>query len=46
VQTAWDVADLGILVEKSFGGSTADFEQAKRKQRPPPKNAPSASSTV
>jgi hypothetical protein len=30
VQTAWDVADLGIMFEKSFGGSPAIYEQAKK----------------
>jgi hypothetical protein len=30
VQTAWDVADLGIQFEKLFGGSPAIFEQAKK----------------
>lgn len=33
VQTAWDVADLGILFEKSFGGSTSLFEKAKADAR-------------
>ena len=30
VQTAWDVADLGIQFEKLFDGSPAIFEQAKK----------------
>lgn len=30
VQTAWDVADLGIQFEKLFGGSPAIYEQAKK----------------
>lgn len=33
VQTAWDVTDLGILFEKSFGGSIAEYEAAKKKAR-------------
>ncbi|MFT5325832.1 MAG: hypothetical protein ACI8P0_003705 [Planctomycetaceae bacterium] len=33
VQTAWDVADLGIQFEKSFGGSIAEYEQAKVKAK-------------
>ena len=33
VQTAWDVTNLGILFEKSFGGSIVQYEQAKKKAR-------------
>ena len=33
VQTAWDVTELGIQFEKSFGGSIADYEEAKKKAR-------------
>jgi len=33
VQTAWDVTDLGILFEKSYGGPITEFEQAKKKAR-------------
>ena len=33
VQTAWDVAGLGIQFEKSFGGSIAEYEQAKVKAK-------------
>lgn len=33
VQTAWDVAELGIQFEKSFGGSPAEYEKAKKNAR-------------
>lgn len=33
VQTAWDVTELGILFEKSFGGSIAEYEAARQKAR-------------
>lgn len=33
VQTAWDVADLGIQFEKSFGDPITEFELAKKKAR-------------
>ena len=33
VQTAWDVAGLGIQLKKSFGGSIAEYEQAKVKAK-------------
>lgn len=33
VQTAWDVTALGILFEKSFGGSIAEYEAARRKAK-------------
>jgi len=33
VQTAWDVAELGIQFEKSFGGSAAEYENAKKDAR-------------
>ena len=33
VQTAWDVAALGIRFEKSFGGPATDFDQAKKKAK-------------
>lgn len=33
VQTAWDVAELGILFEKSFSGSASLFEKAKADAR-------------
>ena len=33
VQTAWVAADLGILFEKSFGGSIVEFDQAKKKAK-------------
>jgi hypothetical protein len=33
VQTAWDVADLGIQFEKSFGGPITEFELAKKKAK-------------
>ena len=33
VQTAWDVADLGIHFEKLFSGPTTEFEEAKKRAR-------------
>ncbi len=33
VQTAWDVTALGIQFEKSFGGSIAEYEVAKKKAK-------------
>lgn len=33
VQTAWDVAHLGLVFERSFGGSTDLFEKAKAEAR-------------
>lgn len=33
VQTAWDVAALGIQFEKSFGGPATEFEHAKQKAK-------------
>ena len=33
VQTAWDVTDLGIQFEKSFGGSIAEYEEARKKAK-------------
>ncbi|MDA0806974.1 MAG: hypothetical protein O2983_04480 [Planctomycetota bacterium] len=33
VQTAWDVTDLGIQFEKSFGGPITEYEASKQKAR-------------
>lgn len=33
VQTAWDVTELGIQFEKSFGGPITEYEEAKKKAR-------------
>jgi hypothetical protein len=33
VQTAWDVTNLGIHFEKSFGGPITEFEQARKKAK-------------
>lgn len=33
VQTAWDVTELGILFEKSFGSSITAYEAAKKKAK-------------
>ncbi len=33
VQTAWDVTELGIQFEKSFGGPITEYEAAKEKTR-------------